>query len=361
LSNVVKFSGSKQARQLANERAGEFLARLDAGATPEDLEQIRQWLAQNPLHQAAFVELAALWDQLTVLSTLSEVFPLDEYGPAAPGKPAQAPWRWAVAATVALTAGLLWFLREPVAEIPVFPDPEGFVQQFHETAVGQQATITLPDATEVILNTNTVVEVVYSKAGRNIFLTRGEAFFAVSKDPTRPFRVYAGNRLIEAVGTTFTVQHTRPDKVQVVVKEGKVNFLRMQAAIEPQRLLDNLDAVLYREENVPLSAGEIAASRNNPAFAVEKTQIQSGRADLFDQCGNGVTSARDHRLRFQSAGGAQRYGGEYGEEPPDRVCDTAVARTRYGLPGSTVGVVARARICDRSRRRLVVVRTGRSR
>ncbi len=280
MSNIIKFSGSKQARARATERAGELLARLDAGASPEDHEQIRQWLAEDPLHREVFVELAALWDQMTVLSTLSEAFPLNEYPRPAAHVPVKAIVSWAAAATVALAIGLGWFLREPAATIPVFPDPEGFVQQFHETAIGEQATIVLPDNTEVILNTNTVIEVVYSKSGRNIFLTRGEGFFAVSKDPSRPFRVYAGNRMIEAVGTTFTVQHTMPDNVEVVVKEGKVNFLRMQAAIQPQTLLDNVDAVLYRDENVPLSAGETAASANNPTFAVEKTQILSNDMEV---------------------------------------------------------------------------------
>lgn len=162
----------------------------------------------------------------------------------------------------------------------MFPEPEGFVQQFHETKIGEQATITLPDASELILNTNTVVEVVYSKTGRNIFLTRGEALFSVSKDPARPFRVYAGRRLIEAVGTTFTVQHTQPDNVQVVVKEGRVNFLRMQAAMAPQTFPDDLDTVLFRNENVPVSAGETANSVNAQGTDVELTRIRSDELDV---------------------------------------------------------------------------------
>jgi transmembrane sensor len=191
-------------------------------------------------------------------------------------------WSMAAAACLVLVIGALWLLRDPAdtQALPVFPEPEGFVQQFHETKIGEQATITLPDASEVILNTNTVVEVVYSKTGRHIFLTRGEAFFTVSKDPARPFRVYAGRRMIEAVGTTFTVQHTQPDNVEVTVKEGRVNFLRMQAAMEPRTLPDDLDTVLYRNESVPLSAGEVAASVNALGTGVEKTQIRSDELDV---------------------------------------------------------------------------------
>jgi transmembrane sensor len=283
LSNVIRFSGSKKARELAALRAGEHLARLDAGASPEDLETIRLWLAEDPMHQEVFLELAALWDRMSMLSTLSEVFPLQEYVRDTAHARRRATWGLAAAACLVLLIGAGWLLRTRGAgteALPVFPEPEGFVQQFHETKIGEQATITLPDASELILNTNTVVEVVYSKTGRNIFLTRGEAFFTVSKDPARPFRVYAGRRMIEAVGTTFTVQHTQPDNVQVVVKEGRVNFLRMQAAMAPQTLPDDLDTVLYRNENVPVSAGETANSVNDQGASVEKTRIRSDELDV---------------------------------------------------------------------------------
>jgi transmembrane sensor len=282
LSNVIQFSGgNKKARELASERAGEFLARLDAGASAEDLERIRLWLAEDPLHQEVFVELAALWDQMTVLSTLSEVFPLKEYARETKRVPMKAIWSLAAAASMVLVIGLVWLLRDPiVATTPVFPEPEGFVQQFHETKIGEQTTIMLPDNTEVILNTNTVIEVVYSEKGRNIFLTRGEGLFTVSKDPSRPFRVYAGNRMIEAVGTTFTVLHTQPDNVSVVVKEGRVNFLRLHAALAPQTLPDNVDEVLYRDENASLIAGESAASVGNQTSSVEKTQIHPDEIEV---------------------------------------------------------------------------------
>lgn len=286
MSKVIPFADPRRARELATERAGEFLARLDAGASPEDLARLRTWLAEAPLHREVFLELAALWDNMSVLATLAEVFPLQEYAGAASHTRSKVAWKLAAAACLVLAIGALWLARTPLgsvadeAQLPAFPEPAGFVQQFHETAIGEQATITLPDGSEVLLNTNTVIEIVYSDKGRNIFLTRGEGLFTVSKDPARPFRVYAGNRMIEAVGTTFNVQHTQPDEVQVVVKEGKVNFLRMQASLAPQTLPENLDAVLYRNENVPLSAGEYAASDNNPASSIEKLLIQPGQIEV---------------------------------------------------------------------------------
>lgn len=286
MSNVIRFSDAKKARELASEKAGEFLARLDAGASPEDLGQIRQWLAEAPLHREVFLELAALWDQLTVLSALSEVFPLEEYAQGTAKTPQHRTWQWAAAACLMLAVGTGWLLRGPAAEPTLdaasldFAEPDGVVQQFHETGIGEQATIVLPDNSKIILNTNTVIEVVYTANTRNIFLLRGESLFTVTKDASRPFRVYAGYRMVEAVGTTFSVLHAIPDNVEVVVKEGKVNFLRLQAAMEPQALPAKLDEILDRQESVPLTAGESAAAENAQSIIIETTRIKPNELEV---------------------------------------------------------------------------------
>ncbi|MFO7978443.1 MAG: FecR domain-containing protein [Bacteroidales bacterium] len=51
---------------------------------------------------------------------------------------------------------------------------------------------------------------------------RGEAFFEVTPDAEHPFRVEAGNALIEVVGTSFNVKTTGEDEVEVFVEEGLV-------------------------------------------------------------------------------------------------------------------------------------------
>jgi transmembrane sensor len=52
-------------------------------------------------------------------------------------------------------------------------------------------------------------------------LKHGEAFFEVSKDPTRPFIVRAGDKRVVAVGTKFSVRRDGDD-IEVIVTEGKV-------------------------------------------------------------------------------------------------------------------------------------------
>jgi len=100
------------------------------------------------------------------------------------------------------------------------PDPLSG-NDFYATAVGQQLSMTLTDGSIVILNTNTQIKVDYDHEYRNIRLLQGEAHFTVAKNPVRPFRVYAGNGRVQAVGTAFSV-YLRDDSVDVTVTEGEV-------------------------------------------------------------------------------------------------------------------------------------------
>src|SRR5262249_854922 len=56
------------------------------------------------------------------------------------------------------------------------------------------------------LNTDSEVQVAFSAKVRNIRLLRGEAFFHVKHDATRPFVVRSNQAAVQAVGTEFDVQ-----------------------------------------------------------------------------------------------------------------------------------------------------------
>jgi transmembrane sensor len=68
----------------------------------------------------------------------------------------------------------------------------------------------------------------FDKEARRLTLERGEAYFRVEHDRTRPFIVTAGHLRVTAVGTAFNVR-TSSDRVVVAVAEGIV-------AIEPPPL-----------------------------------------------------------------------------------------------------------------------------
>lgn len=91
----------------------------------------------------------------------------------------------------------------------------------YETKVGGRETVMLKDGSVITLNTDTRLSVALSGTERRILLEKGEAFFDVAKDKTRPFLVVVGKDVVRAVGTAFNVRR-RADTTQVTVTEGIV-------------------------------------------------------------------------------------------------------------------------------------------
>ncbi|MBU2925651.1 FecR domain-containing protein [Colwellia sp. 1_MG-2023] len=92
-----------------------------------------------------------------------------------------------------------------------------------DTGVGENLSRVMPDGSIIWLNSSTRVQVNYTGEYRRINLLEGEAHFEVAKDKTRPFEVYADNRLVRATGTAFTV-HKVMGAIEVLVSEGTVEL-----------------------------------------------------------------------------------------------------------------------------------------
>ncbi len=94
-----------------------------------------------------------------------------------------------------------------------------------ESPIGSHVTTRLSDGTRVKLNSGSKVRYQSSfepNEPRVIFL-EGEAFFEVTKDPTRPFQVISDYVVTEVLGTSFNVMAYPDDEVvAVAVAEGKV-------------------------------------------------------------------------------------------------------------------------------------------
>jgi len=91
-----------------------------------------------------------------------------------------------------------------------------------DTDVGQMTVVRLDDGSRLSLNTNSRVRVRFSKDERRVELVRGQAFFEVAHDTSRPFLVSAGSAEVRAVGTEFDVRVDSPDAVRVVLAQGRV-------------------------------------------------------------------------------------------------------------------------------------------
>lgn len=82
----------------------------------------------------------------------------------------------------------------------------------------------LPDSTQVILNTHSSIEysAVYNEQERRIIL-KGEGYFKVHKDSTRPFIVQTGQIETRALGTALNIEAREAEaQIRVALTEGKI-------------------------------------------------------------------------------------------------------------------------------------------
>lgn len=210
-----------------NREACAWIARLhDGEPSPERLAELREWMRQSPAHKAELRRMAERWDELNVLTELA--VPVAASGLRKVGKASSLNDRfsrkWVVSA---LTAAAV--LAVVVFWPPGLIDKNPSASQAYVTAIGEQQRVTLPDNSTVLLNTNSRLRVDYSSEFRNAYLIQGEAHFEVTPNPNRPFRVFAGNGMVRALGTAFSV-HLKADLVEVTVTEGSVEINPVQDA-----------------------------------------------------------------------------------------------------------------------------------
>lgn len=218
MSKILKFSS----REAVEEQAMAWLLRLDrADLSAAGRAELLAWVDADPRHRAMLIELAALWGEMDALDVLARLFP--EPAPAAaepPAAPRRRPWR----GFAAVAACLLLGVALAVAVRPGWFGGGAPAELVYRTERGQQSTTTLQDGSVLTLNTESEARVQFGRRERKVVLTKGEAHFAVARNPQLPFVVYAGKGAVRAIGTAFSVRLDR-DEVDVMVAEGVVGVV----------------------------------------------------------------------------------------------------------------------------------------
>jgi transmembrane sensor len=201
--------------------AAQWTWRMDSETvTAAEQQAFDVWLRQDPRHRRAYEEFGRVWGTLDGLAEAKRDEKIATFTHAGMTQqhPPRRRWWWAAAAMVAVVAGGVTWLQR------------GREVQTLATAVGQQRTVTLADGSIVALNTNTIVETELGGQTRQIYLRKGEAYFQVAHDRSRPFFVHAGDALVRAVGTQFDVRLRADQHVDITVDEGRVEVQAAAAA-----------------------------------------------------------------------------------------------------------------------------------
>ena len=200
--------------------AAAWFAQRDAGLNPSEQKQFAAWLAADSRHRAAWARLDRTWQTLLRLRDFrpaAQQHPDSDllvHAPSARSRKLPA-WLGVAAAVVVCCSVLLW-RNAPRA-------PASTPGQTYATTQGGYQRVNLPDGSSVELNAGTEVDVQFAADERRIELRRGEAYFTVAKDETRPFRVRVDGMTVQAVGTAFAVRRM-DQELEVLVTAGTVKL-----------------------------------------------------------------------------------------------------------------------------------------
>ncbi len=271
---------SRRTRQtITAEAVGWFLQFQETAVEDPDRESFSEWLLRSPAHVEEYLQVSSSWHlvspgtegaaEVDALVSAAKAHHDDNVVPlpsraARSAPPASAatgsgdsrrPWWSAIAATLVLGALGATYLS--------WQSPMIF-----ETAVGKQESFRLQDGSVVFLNTNSRARVTWLARERHIDLDRGEARFAVTKDPSRPFTVTTTTATVRVVGTVFNVR-AEPRSTQVAVLEGQVE-VTVAPAGEPA-------------DETPASATEATGTAHSPT--IERVRLAAGERAAVTQRG----------------------------------------------------------------------------
>ncbi|GLU54416.1 FecR family protein [Dyadobacter frigoris] len=161
---------------------------------------------------------------------------------------------WA-AATILLMLGLGWlYQRNQITQSSYDKLTAGKSLREEKNETKSSKTISLSDGSQITLMPHSKISFPenFLVEKREVYLS-GQAFFHVSKDPKRPFLVYANELVTKVLGTSFTINaQNQALKTTVEVKEGKVSVFRQAdfADVKNQKALQSKGMVLTANQKM---------------------------------------------------------------------------------------------------------------
>lgn len=218
----------ESSRQEIEDRATELLLQRESETwSPRHEAELIRWMEASTGNRIAFLRAEAAWEEMGRLKALGAGLPrrtaptldaVDSIDLASAGEAVAPPAPRRHRAVVGIAASILALAGIVLGSYHVW-----FAGERYATPVGGVTSLPLEDGSRITLNTDSKVRVNFGERQREIELARGEAFFEVAHDSSRPFVVLAGGRRVIAIGTKFSVRRDS-DLLQVVVTEGRVSL-----------------------------------------------------------------------------------------------------------------------------------------
>lgn len=237
------------------------------------------WLTADPAHQHVFQRLEAAWCNVPYMSGVPGLEALMR--PSLYERMAAGLWSLTalvsrrgggrsggvLAGALALAAACLCF----AVLVPQATGPLPSQDPAYTTQIAELRDLVLEDGSRVTLGAASALDVVFTPGERRVVLSRGEAFFEVTKDAARPFIVETPGAVVRVLGTRFDVR-LGSERVRVAVSEGKVEVLQPPVPTAPLKDEDVRHVLLAGQSVVTVKAGKV-----EPVLPVEAATVAAWR------------------------------------------------------------------------------------
>ena len=266
---------------LLDEAASWLLRLREAAGDPRVQDDFNAWLSRSSEHRAAWQRVQESWYLLgegkpvyehvwrprssqTPSTGVSRGFRVQTGNHSRATRPR---WRWAATISAVGLAACLLVVAAPSILLRLEAD--------HRTTTAQSRLVTLEDGTTVHLAADSAIKTDFSASRRQVRLLAGEAFFDVTRNPTRPFVVDASGVTVEVTGTAFDVR-LASSMTQVELARGAVgvSFDAAQSA-SPAVLVPGQMLVVDRKSGAMIKSSiapeDIGAWREGRLFVNDAT------------------------------------------------------------------------------------------
>jgi transmembrane sensor len=186
---------------IREEAAAWFARRRDGACSRSEEEAFERWRDLGDDHARAYADTERAWEQWESLQSSARMRELAAAAMTATA-PSQRQARWRPLLAAASLAAV--FVLAGIWLLPLMTHTPSVA---YSTGLGEQRTEQLPDGTRIVLNTQTTLQVRYSRQRREVTLQHGEAMFDVVHDAGHPFVVITAEGSITDLGTKFQVRN----------------------------------------------------------------------------------------------------------------------------------------------------------
>jgi transmembrane sensor len=325
---ILKSDGSRPESDQIEQIAAQWVElQRTSTLSAVQMRRLEQWLDASPIHAAAYADARLTREMLESVAGLPEIVAMRTEALAARPRSLQFPVRrvaGGLAVACALAGLFLWFApaaREPI--VTFIAQRSVTSTKTYSTAIGERATVGLPDGSVATLDTNSAIEITYSSTERAVHLLRGQALFEVAKHHRVPFRVYAAGRRITAVGTKFNVRLIGYG-VRLSLLEGVVRFDEPVASVR-----DAPQLATYMSPGEVLESLEMKTANVRRADMAREVSWKDGQIIFRDES---LAEAVAELNRYSTTplvldgpiGERYRVTGAFSSSDPDRFADAMV-------------------------------------